>query len=241
MNKIQSVNLEKTTSETSNELANWQKVLWAWQMKHLKLIKSDSSHWYDAYIIFRFSTCSQDFQLTLEQIKQLKINFKLISNKQEFLLKILMRQEEYLMWNMSELTQIHSEVTFLQKIQTISHEAWQTSSFSILKNLLKIIIKMLQSYINANMLKYCNDLYWNSWFLVKKKSEKYWIINTVINMNWYTVWGMNFLSNVEEFAERSAEMTIVLLVDFYSEYNQVELHWKSCNMIMFQTLLELLQ
>ena len=144
------------------------------------------------------------------------------------------------MWNMSELIWIHFEIMFLQKIQMILHETWQISSFSISKNSLKIIIKMLQSYINANMLKYCNDLYWNSWFLVKKKSEKYWIINTVINMNWYTVWGMNFLSNVEEFAERSAEMTIVLLVDFYSEYNQVELHWKSCDMIAFQTLLELL-
>ena len=43
-NKIQSVNLKKTTDETLNELINWQKVLWAQQMKHLKLIKSDSSH-----------------------------------------------------------------------------------------------------------------------------------------------------------------------------------------------------
>ena len=83
---------------------------------------------------------------------------------------------------------------------------------------------MLQSYINTNMLKYCNDSYQNSWFLVKKKFEKYWIINTVINMNQYTVQDMNLLSNVKEFAERNAEMTIVLLIDFYSEYNQVKLH-----------------
>ena len=52
---------------------------------------------------------------------------------------------------------------------------------------------------------------------------------------------MNFSSNVEEFAERSAEITVVSLVDFYSEYNQVKLHQKSCDMITFQTLLELLQ
>ena len=51
---------------------------------------------------------------------------------------------------------------------------------------------------------------------------------------------MNFLSNVEEFTERNAEMTVILLVNFYSEYNQVKLHWKSCDMIIFQTLLELL-
>ena len=145
-------------------------------MKHLKLIKSDSSHQYDAYIILRFLMCLQDFQLISKQIKQLKINFKLILNKQEFLLKILMRQEKCLMWNMSKLTQIHFEIMSSQKIQTILHEAWQTSSFSILKDLLKIIIKILQSYIDTNVLKYCNDLYQNSWFLVKKKSDKYQII-----------------------------------------------------------------
>ena len=142
-NKIQSVNLEKITSETSDELMNWQKILWAWQMKHSKLIKSDSSHQYDAYIILRFLTHSWDFQLTSEQIKQLKINSELTSNKWEFLLKILMRWEKCLVWNMSELNWIHSEVTSLQKIWTISYKAWQTSSFFILKNLLKTIIKIL--------------------------------------------------------------------------------------------------
>ena len=141
---------------------------------------------------------------------------------------------------MSKLIQIHSEIAFLQKIKMILYEVWQTSSFSILKDLLRIVIEMLQLYINTNVLKYCNNLYWNSWFLVKKKSEKYQIINAVINMNWYTVQNANFLSNIEKFAERSVRMTVVLLVDFYFRYNQVKLHWKSHDMIVFQTLLELL-
>ena len=44
MNKIQSINLEKITSETSSKLINWQEVLWAWWMKHSELIKLNSSH-----------------------------------------------------------------------------------------------------------------------------------------------------------------------------------------------------
>ena len=60
-------------------------------------------------------------------------------------------------------------------------------------------------------------------------------------MNWYIIQDTNLSSNVEEFTERSAEMTVILLIDFYSEYNQVELHQKSHDMITFQTLLELLQ
>ena len=34
---------------------------------------------------------------------------------------------------------------------------------------------------------------------------------------------------------------IVLLIDFYSKYNQVELHPESCDITAFQTSLELLQ
>ena len=75
---------------------------------------------------------------------------------------------------------------------------------------------------------------------MKKKSEKYWIINVIINMNQYTVWDANLLSNVKEFIKRSVKIIIILLVDFYFKYNQVKLHSKSCNMTVFQTSLELL-
>ena len=61
-----------------------------------------------------------------------------------------------------------------------------------------------------------------------------------MNMNYYTVQDTNLSSSVEEFAERSAEMTVVILIDFYSEYNQCELHYESCDMMTFQTSLELL-
>ena len=42
--KIQLINLEKTTNEILNELVNWQKVLWAWWIKHSKLIKLNLFH-----------------------------------------------------------------------------------------------------------------------------------------------------------------------------------------------------
>ena len=60
-------------------------------------------------------------------------------------------------------------------------------------------------------------------------------------MNQYIVQNTNFSSNVKEFIEKSIRITIVLLIDFYSEYNQVKLHQKSHDMIAFQTSLILLQ
>ena len=189
----------------------------------------------------RFSHLSQESQITVKQIEKLKISLKLTSDEQEFLLKILMKQEECLTWNMSELDQIHSEIASLQIIHTVLHEVWQVSSFLILKDLIEIVVKMLQSYIKAEVLKYCNESYRNSWFLIKKKkSEKYWIVNVCMNMNQYTVWDANLSSSVEEFAEKNAEMAVVILINFYFRYNQYELHFKSHDMTAFQTPLELL-
>ena len=126
MNKIQSVNLEKITDKILNELTNWQKVLWAWWIKYLKLIKLNLSHWYDAYIMLRFLTYKQEFWLISEQIEQLKISSELTLNKQEFLLKILMQQEEYLIWNMSEFSQIHFEVVSAENSNNIT---WSLTDF----------------------------------------------------------------------------------------------------------------
>ena len=61
-----------------------------------------------------------------------------------------------------------------------------------------------------------------------------------MNMSKYTIQDANLLLNLEEFAERSAGMTVALMVDFFSGYNQVPLHPKSCDMTVFQTPLGLL-
>ena len=91
------------------------------------------------------------------------------------------------------------------------------------------------------MLEYCDRLYRNSWFLVKKKCGKYHIINTAMNTNQYIICDVNLPPSVKEFTERSAGMTVTSLIDFYSKYNQIELHPELCDMTAFQTPLGLLQ
>ena len=99
---------------------------------------------------------------------------------------------------------------------------------------------MLQSYVKAEVLKYYNRLYRNSWFLVKKKCGKYHIVNVIMNVNQYIIHDTNLSFSVKEFVKKSAGMTVTLLVDFYSRYNQVKLHPESHDMTTFQTPLELL-
>jgi len=48
-------------------------------------------------------------------------------------------------------------------------------------------------------------------------------------------------SNVEEFAKEFVKIIIVLLIDFFLEYDQISLALKSCNLIAFITSLKLLR
>ena len=54
-------------------------------------------------------------------------------------------------------------------------------------------------------------------------------------MNQYTIYNANLLFSVKKFMKRSTEMTITLLINFYFEYNQVELHPESHDITIFQT------
>ena len=82
-------------------------------------------------------------------------------------------------------------------------------------------------------MKYCDELYKNSWFLIKKKCDKYHIINVTINANQHIIRDANLPPNVEEFAEKSAGIIIISLINFYFKYNQCELHSKSRDIIAF--------
>ena len=87
--------------------------------------------------------------------------------------------------------------------------------------------------MKTEVLKYYDKLYKNSWFLVKKKYDKYYIVNTAINMNQYIICNINLLFNIEEFVKKSTELVITSLINFYSGYNQVKLYSKSCDMTAF--------
>ena len=57
-----------------------------------------------------------------------------------------------------------------------------------------------------------------------------------MNMNKYTVQDTLLSSNVDDFAEKFAEMSIMSLIDFFSDYNQIKLDSKSQDMTAFQNL-----
>ena len=91
--------------------------------------------------------------------------------------------------------------------------------FPILKSLVLIAIEMIQEHFNINLLEYCNSLYQNFYFLVKKGNRKYQLINTVVFLNRVLVKNINLLPSADEFSEEFGEIAVTLIVDLFLGYD----------------------
>jgi hypothetical protein len=239
--KVKPLDLGESTGETPGGLANWKQVLWRKRMENPQLIETDPPHKYDDYIIPRISQIARGARLSPERIERLQIGDDLLPNERELLLEILQRREEAIAWNWTEVRQISEEVAPPQRIRTVEHKAWQSPSFPIPKALNETVIEMLKDRINQGVFEPCNGPYRNPWFLVKKKSGKYRIVNAAMKVNEVTVRDANLPPNVDSFAEDIAGQAVSSLMDFFSGYDQVSLHPESRDMTAFQTPLGLLR
>jgi len=73
------------------------------------------------------------------------------------------------------------------------------------------------------------------------QKEKYRLINTVMHINKVTIRDVNISLNIEQFVKEFAGLQAVSFVNMQSEYNQIELDKRSCNIMSFMTVLNLLQ
>jgi len=100
---------------------------------------------------------------------------------------------------------------------------------------------MLKKQLDSDILKPCQGPYQNPWFLVQKSQKgKYCLINAVMHINKVTIKDINISSNIEQFVKEFVSLQAVSLVNMQSEYNQIELDKKSCYMMGFMTVLDLL-
>ncbi len=101
---------------------------------------------------------------------------------------------------------------------------------------------MLKKQLDSDILEPCQGPYQNPWFLVQKlQKEKYCLINAVMYINKITIKDINISSNIEQFVKEFVGLQAVSLVNMQSEYNQIKLNKRSCNITGFMTVLDLLQ
>ena len=74
------------------------------------------------------------------------------------------------------------------------------------KALKETVIRILKERMRSGLLKDYNRAYKNPWFLIKKKSGAYRIVDTIIYINKVTIKDANLLSNIDEFSEDFARI-----------------------------------
>jgi len=62
-----------------------------------------------------------------------------------------------------------------------------------------------------------------------------------MHINKVTIQDANILSNIELFVKEFAELQIINLINIQSEYNQIKLNKKSCDLTDFMMMLDLLR
>ena len=101
---------------------------------------------------------------------------------------------------------------------------------------------MLRKHVQSEVLKLCHSLYWNPWFLIKRRTtEKCWLINVTMKMNKVIIHNANMSLSVNKFSENFAECVIVSLIDFFLRYDQIELNEACQDTTVFMTCIELLR
>jgi hypothetical protein len=78
---------------------------------------------YDYLLISKFFAISRKARLTPEHFAGIKIEKKLFKTEKDFLTEILYNRKAVLAWDFTHYKRVRSEITLLQKIKTVSHEA----------------------------------------------------------------------------------------------------------------------
>ena len=196
---------------------------------------------YDTWLIPKFSMIAKGTRLTNERVAAMLVGSELLPGEKNLMMQVLYNREAALSWDFSEIGKVRDSVAEPQQIRTIPHTAWQAPGFPIPRALNETVVEMLKERIANGLLEPCHGPYRNPWFLVKKKSGKYRMVNAAMNINKVTIRDANLPPSVDEFSEEFAGMHITSLIDFFSGYDQVELDKRCRDLTAFMTPLGLLR
>jgi hypothetical protein len=174
-------------------------------------------------------------RVTPERLAEMKIADCLQPKEREMLVEVFHCREAALSFDFEESGRVHHDVYPPVRINTVPHEAWKEGNFPVPRRLRDEVGKMIQERLQRGVLEYSKSPYSNPWFLVKKKDKGYRLINNAQRINGVTVRDANLPPNPDEFSEEFAGCQIVSLIDFFSGYDQVELHPESRALTAFFT------
>jgi len=196
---------------------------------------------YDDWISPKFSGIARGSRLTEERLQKLVVGEWLWPRERKLFTEMCYNREKAFAFDFTEIGRVRTDVAPPQIIKTVEHKAWQVPGFPIPKALIPTVVTMLRKRLGSGVLEYCEGPYRNPWFLVKKKSGDYRLINAAMEYNKHTIRDANLPPSVDDFSEEFAGCYIASLLDLFSGYDQVELDVRSRDLTAFQIPIGLLQ
>lgn len=236
--KVRPVNAASHDGSKPEGLANWKIAIWE-QLKPLQMDSSCAK--YDQWFTPKFSRIARGARMTPERAERMICGDMLTDQEREVMLEMLYKREAALAWNFDEIGRVRDEVAAPQLIKTVDHEPWQVAGFPVPKALKGTVIQMLKERLAAGLLEHCDGAYRNPWFLVKKKSGTYRLVDAAMHINRVTIKDSNLPPDVDEFSEDFAGMYVSSLIDFLSGYDQVTLPRQCRDLTAIMTPLGLLR
>lgn len=237
--KVRPVDTDQSDGSVPGGRSNWRDLAIARERAAGKDIPQDE---WDRWFTPKFSDIEPGSRLTPERLEAMQVGDIMNERERSAFLAMLYKREKALSWDFSEIGRIHPDVAPPQRIRTVPHKAWQAPGFPLPKSLRTTVEKMLRDRLARGTLERCEGPYRNPWFLVKKKQAgQYRMVNAAMFLNKVTVRDATLPPIADEFAERFAGMILLTLADFFSGYDQIELHILDRDMTAFMTPLGLLR
>jgi len=105
----------------------------------------------------------------------------------------------------------------------------------------KTAIDMLRERVDNRIFERSHGPYRSPWFLVKKSSGRYRIVNAALQLNAVTIKDANMPPSTDELSEEFSGMVITSLIDLFSGYDQLPLEKSSRDLTAFHTPIGLLR
>ena len=150
-------------------------------------------------------------------------------------LEVLFNHEAGIAFDFIEKGRFSDDVEPPHVIPTVSHTPWQAKTFKVPKALEQEVVKIIKDRIDCGVLERSFGSYRNPWFLVPKKTGKYYLIYSAQWLNAVTIKDASLPPTVDEFSEEFARYPLISLLDLFSGYDQCSLAPESRDMTAFMT------
>ncbi|KAJ9246723.1 hypothetical protein DTO195F2_9270 [Paecilomyces variotii] len=231
--KVRPANVSNGPTAAPGGLLGWKEVVRERYYRNPQGSAKEIRGGFAEHVQPKISDIKRGTRLTPDRLKNLIVGDDLWPREKELLTEVLFAREAVLAWTFEEIGRMRPEVAPPIVIRTIDHEPWQAKSFPVPKALHGIAQGMVKERMNAGILERSQGPYRNPWFLVKKKSGKYRLINAAMEVNRVTIRDANLPPSADEFSEEFSGMLVSTLIDLFSGYDQLELAEESRDLTAF--------